>query len=111
SKGVETATIEADSPGRLGIASGAKTTIEDRYSDGLHSTWSGPIPAASGIKSDDISTIIAMPNDTIGVFWSNQSTKRFGFKVHEDGAAANVWSSDEIPGNQSALNVGHGMAD
>jgi hypothetical protein len=111
SKGVETATIEADSTGRLWIASDAKTTIEVRYSDGLHTTWSAPITVASGIKSDDISTIIAMPNNTIGVFWSNQSTKRFGFKVHQDGALANVWSADEIPGNQSALNVGHGMAD
>jgi len=111
SKGVETATIEADSTGRLWIASDAKTTIEVRYSDGLHSTWSGPITIASGIKSDDISTIIAMPNHTIGVFWSNQTVKRFGFRVHVDGGAPNVWSSDEIPGNQSALNIGHGMAD
>ncbi len=111
SKGVETATIEADSTGRLWIASDAKSTVEVRYSDGLHSTWSAPITVGSGIKSDDISTIIAMPNGTIGVFWSNQSTKRFGFKVHQDGAAANVWSADEIPGSQSALNVGKGMAD
>jgi hypothetical protein len=112
SKGVETATIEADSTGRLWIASDAKTTIEVRYSDDpLHQTWSGPITVASGIKSDDISTIIAMPNHTIGVFWSNQNAKRFGFKLHQDGDAANAWSNDEIPGNQSALNVGHGMAD
>src|SRR6478736_2955600 len=107
SKGVEMATIEADSTGRLWIASDAKTTIEVRYSDGLHTTWSAPITVASGITSDDISTIIAMPNHTLGVFWSNQNAKRFGFKVHQDGAAANVWSGDEIPGNQSALNVGH----
>jgi beta-glucanase (GH16 family) len=31
--------------------------------------------------------------------------------VHQDGADANVWSVDELPGSQSALNVGHGMAD
>lgn len=111
SKGVETATIEADSTGRLWIASDAKSTIEVRYSDGLHTTWSAPITVASGITSDDISTIIAMPNGTIGVFWSNQNAKRFGFKVHQDGAAATAWSADEVPGSQSALNVGHGMAD
>ena len=111
SKGVETATIEKDSTGRLWIASDAKTTIEVRYSDGLYTTWSAPITVASGIKSDDISAIIAMPNDQIGVFWSNQSTKRFGFRVHVDGAAPDVWSADEIPGSQSALNIGKGMAD
>lgn len=111
SKGVETATIEADSTGRLWIASDAKSTVEVRYSDGLHTTWSAPITIASGIKSDDISTIIAMPNGSIGVFWSNQSTKLFGFKVHQDGDPVNVWSADEKPGSQSALNVGKGMAD
>src|SRR4051794_30937804 len=111
SKGVETATIEADSTGRLWIASEAKTTVEVRYSDGLHTTWSAPIVVASGIKADDISSIIAMPNDTIGVFWSNQTTQRFGFRVHVDGAATTAWSADEVPGSQSALNVGHGMAD
>ena len=84
-------------PGRLWIASDAKTTIEVRYSDGLHTTWSGPITIASGIKSDDISTIIAMPNDTIGVFWSNQSTKRFGFKVHQDGADATAGRPTRFP--------------
>ena len=111
SKGVETATIEKDSTGRLWIASDAKTTVEVRYSDGLYTTWSAPLTVASGIKSDDISSIIAMPNDQIGVFWSNQATKRFGFRVHVDGAAPNVWSADELPGSQSALNVGKGMAD
>jgi len=112
SSGVETATIEMDSTGRLWIASDAKTTVEVRYSDDpLHKVWSGPITIASGIKSDDISSIVAMPNNTIGVFWSNQSTKLFGFKVHEDGADPTQWSADERPASQSALNVGHGMAD
>src|SRR4051794_36521009 len=111
SKGVETATIEADSTGRLWIASEAKTTVEVRYSDGLHTTWSAPLVVASGIKSDDISSIIAMPNDTIGVFWSNQTTKRFGFRLHIDGASPTQWSADEVPASQSALNIGHGMAD
>lgn len=112
SSGVETATIEMDSTGRLWIASDAKNTVEVRYSDDpLHTTWSGPITIASGISSDDISSIIAMPNDTIGVFWSNQTTKRFGFRLHQDGADASQWSADELPASQSALNVGHGMAD
>lgn len=111
SSGVETATIEVDSTGRMWIASDAKTTIEVRYSDGNYTNWSAPITVASGINSDDISSIVAMPNHEIGVFWSNQSTRLFGFRVHEDGAAPNAWSADEKPASQSALNVGHGMAD
>jgi hypothetical protein len=111
SKGVETATLEVDSTGRMWIASDAKKTVEVRYSDGLYTNWSAPITVASGIKSDDISTIIAMPNNTIGVMWSNQATKLFGFRVHVDGAAPTEWLADERPASQSALSVGKGMAD
>jgi hypothetical protein len=111
SSGVETATVEVDSTGRMWIASDAKTTVEVRYSDGLYTSWSAPIIVASGIDSDDISAIVAMPNHQIGVMWSNQSTERFGFRVHVDGAAPTDWSADERPASQSALNVGAGMAD
>jgi hypothetical protein len=52
-----------------------------------------------------------MPNGTTGVFWSNQKTKRFGFRVHQDGAAPTLWSADESPASQSALSVGKGLAD
>lgn len=111
SSGVETATLEVDSTGRMWIASDASSTVEVRYSDGNYTNWSAPITVASGISSDDISAIVAMPNHEIGVFWSDQSTKLFGFRLHEDGAAANDWSANEKPASQSALNVGHGMAD
>jgi beta-glucanase (GH16 family) len=108
---VETATIDVDSTGRMWVAYDVSSTVEVRYSDGLYTTWSAPITVASGINSDDISGIIAMPGNKIGVFWSNQSTDRFGFRIHQDGAAANIWSADELPASQSALNVGGGMAD
>jgi hypothetical protein len=111
SSGVETATIEVDSTGRMWIASDASSTVEVRYSDGLYTNWSAPITLASGISSDDISAIVAMPNNQIGVFWSNQSTNLFGFRTHVDGAAPNIWNSDERPASQSALNVGGGLAD
>jgi hypothetical protein len=111
SSGVETATLEVDSTGRMWIASDVKNTVEVRYSDGLYTSWSAPITVASGIGSDDISAIIAMPNNQIGVFWSNQSTDRFGFRIHVDGAAPNAWGAPEVPAGQSALNVGGGMAD
>jgi hypothetical protein len=113
SGGVETATLEVDSIGRMWIASDAKSTVEVRYSDAnsQYSNWSAPITVASGIGSDDISSIIAMPNGSIGVLWSNQSTDRFGFKLHQDGAAPTVWSADEVPASQSALKKGGGMAD
>jgi K319L-like, PKD domain len=113
SSGVETATLDMDSTGRLWIASDVKTTIEVRYADfsSQYTNWSGPITIASGINKDDISVITAMGGNKIGVMWSNQSSDRFGFRVHVDGAAATSWSADEIPASQSALSKGGGMAD
>jgi hypothetical protein len=111
SSGVETATLEVDSTGRMWVASDASSTVEVRYSDGNYSTWSAPITVGSGITSDDISAIIALPNHSIGVMWSNQNSKRFGFRVHQDGDAPTAWSADEVPAGQSARNVGGGMAD
>src|SRR4029079_2690261 len=102
SSGVETATLEVDSTGRMWIASDASSTVQVRYSDGLYTSWSAPITVASGIPSDDISAIVVMPNHQIGVMWSNQSAKLFGFRVHVDGDAPTQWSADERPASQSA---------
>jgi hypothetical protein len=55
--------------------------------------------------------VVALPNATVGVLWSNQNTKRFGFRVHEDSSDPTVWQADEVPASQSALAVGDGMAD
>lgn len=107
----ETATLEVDSTGRMWVAYDVSSTVEVRYSDGPYTAWSAPITVVSGINSDDISTIVALPNGKIGVFWSNQSTNLFGFRTHQDGAAPSVWSADERPASQSALSVGSGLAD
>jgi hypothetical protein len=108
---VETATLEVDSTGRMWVAYDVSSTIDVRYSDGLYTNWSAPITVASGINSDDIGAIVAMPNNRIGVLWSNQTTDRFGFRMHFDGTAPTLWSADEVPASQSALGVGGGMAD
>ena len=109
--GVETATIDVDSTGRMWIASDASTDINVRYSDPPYDVWSSPITLASGVSTDDISVVTTLSNGTIGVLWSNQQTERFGFRVHDDSAGPTIWSADEVPASQSALNVGGGMAD
>jgi hypothetical protein len=111
SSSTETATIEVDSTGRMWVAYDVSSTVEVRYSDGPYTTWSAPITVASGINSDDISTIVAIPGGKIGVLWSNQSTDLFGFRVHVDGETPTQWLADERPASQSALKVGGGMAD
>lgn len=108
--GVETATIEVDGSGRMWLASDGNNTILVRWSDSPYDTWSAAIPLANNITNDDISAIIAMPGK-IGVFWSNQNTKSFGFSTHTDGDPPASWSADEVPASQSAIDVNGGMAD
>jgi len=110
--GVETATIDVDSQGRMWLASDVVTDIVVRYSDSPYSSWSAPVNLANNVNSDDISAVTAMPGNKIGVLWSNQATKRFGFRTHLDGTDPTLWTPDEVPASQSAIdNVGAGMAD
>ena len=110
--GVETATIDVDGNGRMWLASDNVTDVNVRWSDSPYSAWSSPITIASGINSDDISVVTALPAlGKVGVLWSNQNTQRFGFKTHTDGADPATWSADEVPASQSAQNVVGGMAD
>jgi len=111
---VETATIDIDGTGRMWLAYELGGAIQVRYAtsqDG-YATFSAPITLASGVDADDIASVISLPG-AIGVMWSDQATQRFGFRLHPDGnpPEASFWSANEIPGAQSALNVGEGMAD
>ncbi|MGA2286519.1 MAG: LamG domain-containing protein, partial [Dehalococcoidia bacterium] len=107
----ETSTIDIDTTGRMWLATDNGSNIIVYYSDSPYSSFSGPITLANNVNDDDISDVIAMPGNKVGVLWSNQQTQRFGFKTHTDGADPNTWSADELPASQSALNVGAGMAD
>jgi hypothetical protein len=108
----DTATIAIDSSGRMWLAYDAYNTIEVRYSDlsSGYAVWSGPITIASGIADDDICAVVAYAGQ-VGVLWSNQNSKRFGFRSHVDWLHASTWEGAEVPASQSAVNVGRGMAD
>jgi hypothetical protein len=108
--GVETATIDIDSNGRMWLANAGTTSVYVRWSDSPYSSWSSPITLATGINDDDICAVTAF-NGNIGVLWSNQNTQRFGFRTHADGTDPSTWSADEVPASQSSLSVGGGMAD
>ncbi|TPE44237.1 T9SS type A sorting domain-containing protein [Pontibacter mangrovi] len=114
----ETATIDIDGTGRMWLAysgnqSSGKKRIYARWSVPPYSNWNSTNKHTfpEEISSDDICAVIAMPGK-IGVLWSNQLTKRFGFSTHTDGTDADTWSQDEMPGaTQAADNIGGGMAD
>jgi hypothetical protein len=110
----ETATIDVDTKGRMWLATEAGSKVLVYYSDFPYTKFSGPVTLASNIASDDITVVTAMPRPSpprIGVFWSNQRTNLFAFRQHVDGADPGSWSADEHPAQQSALDVGHGLAD
>ena len=107
----ETATIGVDSSGRMWLASDGKAEVHVRWSDPPCTTFSPPLTLASGIKPDDICALTVLPDGGVGVLWSNQRTKRFGFRKHATGAAAEDWAADEVPAGHSAIPWKNGMAD
>ena len=110
--GVETGTIDIDGTGRMWLASDGINDIRVRWSDPPYETWNGPYVVATGVTDDDICAIIALPGQgQTGILWSDQNSKRFGFRTHDDGSPPTSWSVDEVPASQSALDVGKGMGD
>lgn len=108
--GTAAATLDIDATNRIWIASNSFGNMLVRYSDPPYTIFSSPITIQSGATENDICTITALPGK-IGVLWSNQNTRRFGFKTHNDGADPTIWSADEVPASQSAQNIGDGMGD
>src|SRR5262245_27798884 len=100
--GVEVATLEVDSRGRMWVVAAGVTNVEVRWSDSPYTSLSAPITLETTVNDDDIATVVAFPNGSIGVLWSNQTTKRFGFRKHTDGAAPDSWSALELAAAQSA---------
>lgn len=109
--GSETATLTIDSFDRIWIATDYGKKVHAYHTDPPYQSFEGPIVLAKNIASDDITAICALPFPAVGVFWSNQKTKRFGFRMHFDEDRPSTWQPDEKPAAQSALNIGHGLAD
>ena len=82
-EGSTTATLVLDKAGRMWAASNTLNKIKVWWSDAPYIEWSSPVMITSGTSESDICSIIALPGQSeIGIFWSNQNTKKFGFKIH-----------------------------
>lgn len=108
--GLGTATIDIDSRGRMWLASDASTAINVRHSASPYSNWNNPpVTLAASVRARDICVVTAFDNK-IGVLWSNQITREFGFRYHVDGADPESWSDEENPPNPFGA-AGGGFAD
>ena len=92
----ETLVIEKDASGQLwatwtqGRTVWVNRTLCDPSCD--DASWGAAFELASDVDSDDISSLITFGGDRIGVMWSNQKNWTFGFAIHQDSHADNVWS-------------------
>jgi trimeric autotransporter adhesin len=68
-------------------------------------SWGTPfVISTTAVKPDDISSVIALGGNRVGVLWSDQAAAKFSFGIHDDDQPDNVWSFE------TALQ-GPGLAD
>lgn len=105
--GDETGVIELDSTGRMWYVTDTPSAIVAYYSDTPYTSWNGPVTVADGITADDIGGVVALPNQQIGVLWSNQNSSLFGYKSHNDNADPTLWSAEEVADTGSNIADDH----
>jgi hemolysin type calcium-binding protein len=93
----ETLVIDKDSSGQLWATwvQGGKVWVNRSLCNPAcnDASWGTAfaLPVAA-VKGDDISSLIAFGGDRVGVLWSNQNNWTFGFAIHSDSQADEVWS-------------------
>ncbi len=111
----ESLVVAKDTSGMLWVTYNQSGHVMVNHSVGVppsDNVWATPIrlpvttSSTNNLNSDDICSIIAFGLGKIGVFWSNQSTKKDYFIVHTDGASATSWATEE-----TALAISNGADD
>ncbi|MGH3094180.1 MAG: calcium-binding protein [Gaiellaceae bacterium] len=94
----ETLVIEKDSTGQLwatwtqGGTVWVNRTLCDPSCDDASWGTAFSLDDIPEVKSDDISSLIAFGGNRVGLMWSNQKNWTFGFAIHQDSQADDVWS-------------------
>jgi len=104
-----TGTLALDSTGRLWLATIYNGAVEVYYAEAPYTLFVGPITLTNAVRSDDVAAIAALPNQTVGVMWSDFNGQVWGFRAHQDSADPTVWLADEVPASAGHLN--QNMAD
>ena len=109
-RAVETATCDVDSRGLVWIAyvdqEKLRTVVRvfnpERPADGV-----GPeIELGAGMSRDDIASVVAFKGH-VGVFWSDQKSDHFFFRVHADGEDPAKWAPAETIGSTRGVADDH----
>ena len=109
--GGETATIDMDKNSIMWLAYDTSTDIIVKWSASPYTSWSSAITLATGVKTDDLCDITSFGGNKIGVMWSDQNARRFGFKYRNDDDPVVTWSANENPVSQYTVDLGSGFAD
>lgn len=106
--GTEVMVFDQDSTGRLWAAFELAGDIRVIWSVSPdHLSWNTTgIALENHVDSDDIATVVAFGGNSIGVLWSDQSADapwQFGFRVHRDTDAPEIWQPIELIDSDSAV--------
>jgi hypothetical protein len=92
----ETAVIEQDSHDHLWITWTAERQVRVVHSLADHRNWNFPgMLLRDEVSADDISTVVAFGNGSIGVLWSDQARDEFAFRMRHDADALDQWAPRE----------------
>ncbi|MCG8603560.1 IPT/TIG domain-containing protein, partial [bacterium] len=95
----EALVMTKDSSGQLWVTWTDGGAVMINRSLGNDQSWGDPfvLPVAGAqASSDDVSSVVSLGGNKIGVLWSNQSDERIYFAVHEDDKTDLDWNSTEI---------------
>ncbi|MFG2054493.1 hypothetical protein ACGFI9_10700 [Micromonospora sp. NPDC048930] len=92
----ETLTIDKDSTGVLWATWTQGSKVYVNSTTGGDAVWGTPfvlpVTAATGLDSDDISSVVSFGGARTGVMWSNQVASAVYFAEHVDGASRSTWA-------------------
>jgi PKD repeat protein len=95
----ETLVIDKDSTGRLWATWVQDQTVYVNATSGGDATWGTPfalpVAGASGLTTDDISSLVSFGGNKVGVMWSNQNASAMYFSQHLDGDPVTSWRPTE----------------
>ncbi len=94
--------LTKDTASRLWITWVDSGAIMINHSSGDDATWATPFSLPNQTDTttwEDVSSIITF-GDSIGIFWTNQSTENVHFAVHAAADSVHIWQEEDVVDNE-----------